>query len=899
MAASDDTPPPDAVVEFRLDGRAVRSGGGDRRLIDVLRELRGPRAVRAGCGAGQCGTCAVLVDGERATSCDRTLATVARREVTTPQADTAAWQLARDAFSSIDAGQCGYCVPGFVAATVGLAATPHPVTDADLRATFDEHLCRCGAYPRLLQAARRVLGIAAVPAAATTSRARAVEPSDDISACELIRIDDDAVDARPAQLPPELTAAPRVEHWLRFHADGTVQLLSGRSDIGQAVHTALRRVAAATLGVEAARVWVDTPTTATSPNEGFTSGSRSMQQSGLAVALAAATARQILIERARARAPGADEWSIRHDAVLVGGTAHLSIAELVDGDPVVGRIRTDVSPSWQFASAVRQEGHHEFRQKLRGETGYVHDLQPPGLLHARAVIPPHPQARLESAATKAVRSWSQVCAVAVDGSLVLVVAQDEETARRGADTIAAGARWSGPTLRPGPADHRLLGDDDGTAWTARDDTLPADHEELRHFRAVYDKPYQAHAPIAPSAAVALSEDDGLQVWSQTQGIFPLRAELAAISGRAQNQITVHQVPGPGCYGHNAADDAAAFAMLAADIVPGQHVRFAFEPWQEFVVEPYGSAMRADVDAWVTADGKVAGWRHDALTDAHGARPRGQGDRLIPAWLRAGDVGRPELGASGGGGRNLDPIYAFDAVHARARHVDGPLRTSSLRSLGAVLHVFAIESMMDEIAAGLQLDPVELRRRHLQNDRARRVLDEALRVDDTSVPSSGAMPIGRGVALARYAGDKAYAAVVARVAVDLEASLLAPLHLTVAVDAGAVVDADGLRQQLEGGVVHGLSRTFGEELRVDRTGVVTTDWASYRVARASQVPGMRVVLLDRPGSRPLGAGEATTPLVAPAIANAIADACGVRLRSLPFTPERVRDQLLRSEQTTPA
>jgi nicotinate dehydrogenase subunit B len=366
--------------------------------------------------------------------------------------------------------------------------------------------------------------------------------------------------------------------------------------------------------------------------------------------------------------------------------------------------------------------------------------------------------------------------------------------------------------------------------------------------------------------------------------------LATFLAVEESRLTVRHADGPGCYGHNAADDAAALAAVAARAVPGCPVRFQFSVEDEFAWEPYGSAMLADLEASLDQSGHIIGWRHRTLTDTHSARPRGQGNALFPSWLRQAALPRPWAGPGEGGARNIVPLYDLPAVEAIADHVRTPLRTSSLRSLGAFFNVFAIESFMDELAEVAGRDPLAFRLQHLPDDRARAVLETAAEIAGWT-PHVGPSGRGQGLALARYKGDKAYVAQVVDAEIDPDSGQTRVHRVVVVCDAGVVVNPDGLRNQLEGGTIQGLSRALHEELIVDGRGIHSRNWPTYPVLRFGQVPEVDVVLLDRSAYPPLGAGEAATPPAPAALANAIDDQIGVRLRTLPFTPERARQRLM--------
>ncbi|MGH3488480.1 MAG: xanthine dehydrogenase family protein molybdopterin-binding subunit, partial [Actinopolymorphaceae bacterium] len=569
----------------------------------------------------------------------------------------------------------------------------------------------------------------------------------------------------------------------------------------------------------------------------------------------------------------------------------------------VGPIRSDDRPRWTGGAVGQAVQRIDLAAKLTGAPAYVHDLVMPGLLHARAHLPPTYDAGLTGSAltgpglvgpgltdadVEAVRTLPGVQAVVHDGRLVIVVAEREEQAVAGVRRLARSASWEPAplvddtaTAEGGPPVRQSVVEEPGVA-----DALATG----RLVTASYAKPHEAHASVAPSAAVARAVPDGpLTVWTHSQGVYPLRRELAALLGEDVERLTVRHVDGPGCYGHNGADDAAGFAALAARAVPGRPVRFQFSVRDEFTWEPYGPAMSADLDASLDSGGRITGWRHHIRTGAHTSRPHGTGDRLMVAWLRAGGPARPWAGGGEGGVRSALPAYDIPAREIVGDYVRGPLRTSALRSLGAYFNTFAIESFMDELAEAAGQDPVEFRLAHLSDPRARAVLEAAAERADWR-QRVGPTGRGQGVAVARYKGSKAYAALIVDAGVDTTTGEVSLRRVVAACDAGVIVNPDGLANQIEGGILQGLSRALHEEVRYGADGIESVDWSSYPVLGFADVPPLDLVLLDRPGLPPLGAGEASTPVAPAAVANAVDDAVGIRMRALPITPNRLRARL---------
>ena len=708
---------------------------------------------------------------------------------------------------------------------------------------------------------------------------------------------------------PSLLAAPALDDWLAFDVDGTVAVRSGKVDIGQRISTAVALLVADELDIDPGRVEMLRAETGLSPDEGFTSGSQSMAQTGNAVRLAAATARRHLLERAAAILEVDIATLEVDDGVIRSRAANRQTNwwALAAGRPF--GIAIDPKAPLRPRGALRHVGRAARARGLedivRGRPHFLHDLQQPGMLHARLVRPPHYHARL-AALDEAVlaRLAEDGVEIVRDGSFLAVAAADEYMAVRAAARLAAAASWnSGDGLASGDIYEALHSNDrvslpviDGAPVEAPAPPLDAPPAEaVATLEARYERPYQMHGSLGPSAALARFGDDRLTVTTHSQGIYVLRAALAEALGMALEAVHVAHAPGAGCYGHNGADDAAFDAAIVARALPGRPVMLKWTREEEHCWEPYGSCASMDLRASLDGQGRIAAWSHETCSDTYSMRPRpGPGRmgaaRLLSARFLAAPLDPPVMGPAMaphmGIHRNLDPLYDLPGKRL-VKHLvrDMPLRVSALRSLGAYANVFAIESFMDELAGAAGADPVSFRLSHLSDPRGRAVIEAAAaRLD----PAGADCPEGRGRGLgfAQYKNSAAYAAVVMEVSVG-DAGNIRLERSVIAADAGEVVDRAGLAAQLEGGVLQAASWTLHEAVAFDRDGIASRDWDSYPILGFDNVPAFETVLID-PGRQPfLGAGEATAGPTAAAIANAVFAATGLRLRRIPFTPERVR------------
>jgi nicotinate dehydrogenase subunit B len=706
-------------------------------------------------------------------------------------------------------------------------------------------------------------------------------------------------------LPPTLAANPRLSRWLRILPDGAVEVRAGRVELGQGVLTALAQVAAEELDVDLTRIRVIPATTGLSPDEGYTAGSMSVQYGAAALRVACAEA------RGRYLAAASQKLSVPAGTLTVadgeikapdgGSTSYWALAGT--GPPGTGLLDVDATGGFppKPASAYRIVGTSvprlDLPAKVTGRPRYVHDLAPEGLCHGQVVRPPSRGATLKSLDQNPASRLAGVITVVRDGDFLAVVAERFEVALRAAALLRDCAEWEQrPTLPDSaglPAYLRSAPSE--TTVLARRGAAPPAAAVAASAEATYHRPYLAHASLAPSSATARYDDGQLRVWTHSQGVYPLRAELARAVSLAAGDITVTHAEGAGCYGHNGADDAALDASLLAMAVPGRPVQVTWSRPDELGWAPFGAAGVVRVAAETGADGSVLSWRHEIWGNGHSSRPGSLPSvSLLAASHREGGAAidpaaEPPLANGGGAGRNAVPYYDFPA-HEVVNHrlLEMPLRTSALRSLGAFLNVFAAESFIDELAAAAGRDPVEYRLSMLGDPRARVVIETAAARAGWESRAGGAArapadPAGRGIAFARYKNTSAYCAVVAEVEAVTEIRVR---RLTVAVDAGLIINPDGAVNQVEGGAIQATSWALKEQVRFDRFGVTSDTWETYPILRFSEVPAVQVELLPADGNPSLGVGEAAQGPTVAAIGNAIFAALGVRVRILPFSPENV-------------
>ncbi|HEY1943043.1 MAG TPA: molybdopterin cofactor-binding domain-containing protein [Roseiarcus sp.] len=701
--------------------------------------------------------------------------------------------------------------------------------------------------------------------------------------------------AAAPKLPGSLAVDPYLDSWIRLEPNEAVTVFTGKAELGQGVKTALLQVAAEELSLPVERLTIVTADTSRTPNEGYTAGSHSMQDSGAAIRNAAAQMRELLIaEAARRLNLPADELKAENGVVTAPDGRSLAYGALV-GETIQHVRAQPVSKLRDPATfkVLNTPMHRvDIPAKVTGGAAYVQDMRLPGMLHARVVRPPSYGAQLRSADIEGAAKTPGVVKVIRDGNFLAVVATREFQAIKAMRTLAASAEWDETAKLPTHGDLA----DVIVALPSRDLKILDNHQPsgpaVTTLEASYSRPYQSHGSIGPSCAVAQLVDGVVSVWTHTQGVYPDRAAIAEMLRLPPDKVRCIHVEGSGCYGHNGADDAAADAALIAAAMPGTPIRLQWMREQEHAWEPFGPAMVTKVSAGLDAIGRVADWRYEVWSNTHSMRP-GSAGSLLPAQHVANPFPVPPPQPlplpEGGGDRNAIPLYVFPNAEVMHHFLpDMPLRVSAMRSLGAYMNVFTIESFMDELAFAAKADPVEFRLKHLEDSRARDVVKlaaERFGWDKRGKPENG---LGYGFAFARYKNLAAYCAIAMEVETERESGRIRVKRAVSAVDAGQVVNPDGVRNQIEGAILQSSSWTLYESVSFDETRITSVDWATYPILRFHSAPdSVEVHIIDRPGLPFLGAGEAGQGPAAAAIANAVADATGQRLRELPLTAAKLK------------
>ena len=675
--------------------------------------------------------------------------------------------------------------------------------------------------------------------------------------------------------PGSLPGESQIDAWLQLLDDGSVQILTGKMELGQGVTTVMQQVAGEELNIHPQSIKVVLADTGKTPNEGYTAGSRSVEQSAMRVRQAAAAARE------RVAALAADHWNTEPELIVVRDGnlfrtdtgQEISFHELLKGNPINTQIPQNVhlKPKEAYQWVGRSIPHPDLGKIVRGQPIYVQDLVFPDMVHARIIHPPVYGAKLVEW-NRDVLQFPGVLKVVEDGSFLGVLAREEYAVVQAWQYLTQSTRWAAGIQLPGVASWAEYMVSESSVSGIEPDSGNFSHS------ASYSKPYIMHGSIGPSCAVALYREDKMHIWSHTQGVYPLRSSISHLLDLEEGQIRITGIRGSGCYGHNGADDVAAEAAILARAYPGSHIRLQWMRADEHVWEPYGSAMRMDLAARLNSEGRIAQWRYKIWSDSHSTRPRGHAGNLVSAHYLADPTPLDTGSSVGGGTRNAEPYYDIPDPHIEDHYVKGPLRVSALRSLGAFANIFAIESFIDELAEKTNLDPLVFRLNHLSDPRAIAVIQKLQELVRAVSVEDGE---GLGFAFSRYKNTASYCAVATRLFIDFPSKQVSLIKMWAVLEAGESINPDGLKNQTEGGMIQAASWALKEEVKFDSNSILSRDWASYPILRFDVIPETEVFIIDRPELPPLGAGEVAQGPAGAAVANAVYQACGKRVRDLPI------------------
>ena len=724
-----------------------------------------------------------------------------------------------------------------------------------------------------------------------------------------------------------------VDGWLAIAADGAVTAFTGKCEMGQGLYTAQTQLVAEELGVPLDRVKLIQCITGTTPDQGVTSGAQSHPQNfnHANLALAAATAREALLQMA------SKQWGVAVERLTAGNgvvrheTRALSYGELIGGR----KFNLSLNPAakrkapreWTIlGNSVKRL---DMPEMVTGRFEYAHNVRVPGMVHGRVVRPPTVGATVGSPLSEIESSVSGMpgfIKVVVKKDFVGVVFEKQWQAVQAANRLKV--TWTpGPKLPPQATfyDHMRKQPSRDTLLVDSKDVDATLAKATQVVRSTYLHPFHMHGSVGASCAVADVKADSATVWSPTQGVYPQRSSCAMLLGMKPEQVKVIYARGSGCYGINGADTVSYDAALLSQAV-GRPVRVQLSRKDEMAHENFGLAFVVDQRVGLDNAGNIIAWDYEAWSPTRGGRPGHTlpGNQVtgylagFPPAPFAPRSPAPDPNSSGAqgfspvlaNGSNVVPSYVQGAIagvaggtgtikseRMLARVIQSPFWTGPLRSPNRLQNTFAHECMMDELAAAAKADPVEYRLRHLRDARLRAVVQAAAKAANWQARPSPRIPnpqsripggvgSGRGVACVLYEGDNGYCAMVAEVDVHLDTGVVDVTRIVMALDSGPISNPDGLRNQAEGGALHGMSRALFEEVMWDAEKVTSVDWRTYRTFPVGfKIPKLETVLINTMDAEACGAGETSITVTAAAIGNAIFDATGVRLRQGPFTPQR--------------
>jgi len=697
-----------------------------------------------------------------------------------------------------------------------------------------------------------------------------------------------------AQVGAKPVALTEVDSFLAIDKAGNVTVYSGKVDLGTGVTTALRQIVAEELDVPIGRIELIQGDTLLTPDQGNTWGSLTIQLGGMQLRQASAAARQALMAEA-AKKLGTDQLTVT-DGMISGGSKKVSYGELIGGrsfaitlDPKQP-VKEKAPKDYQIVG--KSQPRVDIPAKITARFTYMQDFKVPGMLHGRVVRPTAIGAKLESVDDNALKKIPGIVKIVREGNFLAVVASNEWDAIRGAAAIKA--TWSKSETLPDQAklwEHvraTKVVKDEVTSNTGN--TAEAMGKDgARVVKATYDFAIHTHGSIGPSCAIAEFKDGALTSWSASQATHALRKQLAQMFGLPVEKVRCVYLEGSGCYGRNGHEDAAADAALLAKAV-GKPVRVQWSRADEHGWDPKGPPTLMDMRAGMDAQGNITAWEGDFYMPQQ--TPGGFLVPLVAATLS----GMPAADhiAPGNVFQNSAIQYKIPNVKTVCKRLETtPFRPSWIRTPGRMQNTYANECFFDELAATANMDALEFRMKYLDDKRGLELLNRLAALakwekrPSPQKSASGNVVKGRGVSYVKYELVRTYIGCVAEVEVDRGTGVIRVQKFSIVHDCGQIINPDGLKNQIEGNVIQTVSRTLIEEVKFDRAQVTSLDWESYPILKFPQVPEIVIELIDRPTEKPWGAGEPSAAVIPSAISNAVFDATGVRLRSVPYTPDKVK------------
>ena len=709
---------------------------------------------------------------------------------------------------------------------------------------------------------------------------------------------------------PSIRLYGKLKNWFNFSRNNILQVYSGKIDIGQHISSTLALISSKITGVDYDQVEIIKLDTDISPDEGKTASSLSVPDSGTAIKAASLTLRKAFLR-----------YSLQY--------LNVNIQETTFENGILRDIKSNRSISyWDYAKTKEfnelvipakfnedeiKEFNYKNNQKIEiktihdivtGNYLYVHDIKFPNMLHARIIRPPNYHTRFVKFKNDIEQKLINLkISLFVKGSFLAILSSEEYLVVKYLDIIKQNIVWEEvrnlssnnifKSLERNNKDS-LLVKEGGEAYY---ENIPSikDFPEDKYSTLIseYKKGYLMHAPLAPSAACSIFTDNKFTIYSHSQALYDLRLSFSEYFGMNLDKVKVKFMPGSGCYGHNGADDVAFEVAVLSKEFPDTHVLLKWTREDEHCWEPYGSASLNKLKGVIDNYGKIIYWSNEAYSDTYMTRPSNTElhNFISYDFMKNNFVTRkstPKTKPHMGIHRNLDPLYNFGEKRLVKNLVhDLPLRTSALRTLGAFSNVVALESFINELADIKNIDPFEIRINHLRDERAINVIQN---LKDQMLKQEIIGANKRGIGFSRYKNSAAYCAVGVELKVsdDLEIKLI---RAWITVDAGEVAYEDGIIAQVEGGFIQAASWALYEEVLFDVKEITSKDWDTYKIIEFDNIPTFQTNVIDKNGYPYLGVGEVVAGPTGAAISNAISDAIGQRIKTMPFTKDNITKELL--------
>ena len=710
---------------------------------------------------------------------------------------------------------------------------------------------------------------------------------------------------------PSVQSYKKLSSWFSFEKDNLILVHSGKIDIGQHVSSSLALICSKITGIDYNQVEVIRLNTDFTPDEGKTASSLSMPHSGSAIKAASFSLRKYFLNYVINKLGISENNMIFENGIVIDKVSNKSFSYWDFS-------QTEEYINIEIPEILEEEELNEFqyqnKQKIEiktineivtGKYKYVHDLTFSNMLHARIIRPPNYYSRFISIDQNILKKLEEDnIKLIIKGSFLAILSSEEFLVVKYLKLIKNYIIWENvKNLSQGSLFDLLVNNNRDTlnvrtGGEAFKEDVPnlknINKKGFKNLKSEFKKSYLMHGPIGPSCACAIFENKKLKIYSHSQALYDLKVILVKFFKMKEEDVTLFFSPGSGCYGHNGADDAAFEAAILSKEMPNKHILLKWTREDEHCWEPYGSASINRLNGTIDQQGNIVYWSHEVFSDTYITRPTEKElNNFISYKFINNNFNKnkhtPKTAAHMGIHRNLDPLYDFQEKRLVKNLVhDLPLRTSALRTLGAFANVTATEAFLDELANSMNIDPFEIRIKHLNDKRAINVLFDLK--EQMSKEKIG-IDHARGIAFSRYKNSAAYCAVGVELFINNELDVILK-NTWITVDAGEIAYEDGIKAQVEGGFIQAASWCLYEEVKFDTKEVISKDWENYRIIEFNNIPIIKSNVIDQPGHPYLGVGEVVAGPTGGAISNAIYNALGERIRTMPFTKENIKNDLLK-------